>query len=417
MNKMKFSLIGKLMFACAMIVFLGGCTDKVTETVYVDLSLSRYSVAFPVEGGTTSITVATEDSWEAATNASWLKLSYEGDSKLVIIALENEETESVREAEITISTTSCGSATVQVRQEPATAPSLSVNRGSTTVSIDSEGGEFVASVKCDCDWTASLAEAIPNWELTYNVSKGIVSVSAGANSGDTIIGTIVITATSATGSRTEEVEVRQDSRAENPYFQFTGKWLIDSYDCFYGEEWIGGGAYNSFKAAEFDYVAGILSMTDFSDVSGLQSDEISYRASDRTFTFPLGHLCGTAHTGDIQYYMYIVAFNESMTQLSLAESYLVFTSSEDGKTASVSGIDEDYPIIGWVGYNSSYGYNWFTALPYSKAPMSLVKADEETTSAFKTNGLTIEPITELPEDVPAFLPKGFVGEVSGTVAY
>ncbi len=408
------------LFAVGTICLLAaGCTDK-EETRELDFSLSRSSVAFDVGGGVASLTVGTSDSWSASTDAAWLSLSQDG-STLYITAGANDQTSEIREAAVTVTTQNYGSETVQVRQAPAEAPTVSLNYGSSDPVIDSEGGSFTIEVRSNCDWTASLGEGIDGWELVCSAAAGTVTVKADANAGSRITGTVTVTAGSGSLTASEQVEVTQFSRDENPYYQFLGHWLVSAADCYYGAEWAGQeGVFTSCNVTDYDYSVGKLGLLDY-DIEGLEIDRIEYWAEDGTFVLPLGFLGGIVYGGTYgtSYYAYLVALNPDVNGFSTSYT-LTFTLNEDGSVASISGLDDEYPVLGWVGYSSYYyTYSTFSNLHYCKSPLSFIRSDgvEASSLSVPTSGFTVRTEEELPEGVPARLPKGFVGEISSVVMF
>ncbi|MCD8206961.1 MAG: BACON domain-containing protein [Bacteroidales bacterium] len=279
--------------------------------------------------------------------------------------------------------------------------------GAGPSSIDSEGGTFTISVESDHEWSAAFAEAVSNWELDTDTEAGLVNVIAGANTGGTISGTVVITAGSGSVTNTEEVHITQISRDDNPYFRFLGDWDIYSSDCYYELEWLGEGVNCMMGFAEYDYANAFMSFVHWDGDPDLETDDLSYDPKTGKVTMPLGSVAGSFISWYETYYMYFVALNPGMTNYSTTY-YLEFTLSEDGSEISVSGLDDSYPVLGFIAYNeNSTTFSGFSDLPYCKFPMSLTKASTKSgTSAVKTfGGVTFSPVGELPDGVPARLPK------------
>ncbi len=419
MNKMKFPLIGKLLFACAMIVFLGGCTDEVTETFYVDLSLSRYSVVFPVSGGTNTVTVGTDDSWSASTNAEWLTLNVDG-STLYITAEPNTESAAVRQTEVAVTTSSSGSVSISVRQEPGDSPDLSLNYAGLR-SIDSEGGEVVISVVSNYDWTASIVENIEGWELTTDASLGTVTLTAGVNYGDPLTGTIRVTAGEGNFSTYQDVEVSQDSHANNGYFKYLGNWDVYADNWYYNDEYLGAGVYDNCSIEEISYSSKQYTMYDFC-YDGLSFEGFEYYPETGEIILPMGYICGYIYMSGYYWYLYLVNIN--IDYLAFSNEYdITGTISEDGNTIELSDFNPNYPCLGYVGYNESYYYFALMAnMTYPISPMHFSRSSAEAGAAPASlgGGVEFHPITsfdELPEGVPARLPKGFVGTFGTTVMF
>ncbi|MCD8207986.1 MAG: BACON domain-containing protein [Bacteroidales bacterium] len=415
---MKFPLIGKLLFACAMIVFLGGCTDEVTETVYVDFSLSRYSVVFPVSGGTNTVSVVTDDSWSANTNAEWLTLNVDG-STLYITAEANTETATVRQAEVTVTTSSSGSESISVRQEPVDSPDLSLNYAGLS-SIDSEGGEVVISVVSNYDWTAAVVENIEGWELTADASLGTVTLTAGVNNGDPLTGTIRVTAGEGNFSTYQDVEVSQDSHANNGYFKYLGNWDVYADKWYYNDEYLESGVYDNCSIAELNYSARQYTMADFC-YDGLTFDGFEYYPETGKIILPMGYLCGYIFMSGYYWYIYLVTIG---IEDGIFSSYFSITGtlSEDGQTIELSDFDSQCPCLGFVGYNTSYYYfSLMSNMTYPISPMHFSRSSAEPSAApASLGGVEFHPITsfdELPEGVPARLPDGFKGTFGTTVMF
>ncbi|MCD8208454.1 MAG: hypothetical protein LUD72_10990 [Bacteroidales bacterium] len=410
-------------------VLLWGCEDT-TETVYVDFSLSRYSVVFPVNGGTNTVTVGTEDSWSASTNAEWLTLNVDG-STLYITAEANTDVYDVRETVVTVATATYGSETISVRQESADGgPFLTVSNSQDS-SIDSEGGSFTIAVTTNCEWEASLVEQIAGWTMSVDETAGLVRIDAEQNSGEAITGTVRVTAHSEEPSVsggttiTEDVVVTQISRAENPYYQFVGHWDVYSSDCYYNSEWLGEGVNCEVDITEYSY-PGLMGFWNWGYFEGVGIDNLNFDAGANKLTMPLGYLAGSVYTSSsfYPYYLYFVAFSEQwgFSSGTTDTPYLEITMSDDG-TASFSdvysvnaetGDRTDYPIFGYVGYNSYNGYIRFSNFRYCMAPVTLTKSEgsQPTALGVVPSAMTICPVTELPEGVPARLPLGFEGKSS-----
>ncbi len=335
----------------------------------------------------------------------------------------------VRETEVIVTTDSFGSQIVRVRQEPAETPVISISLGSAAA-IDSEGGSFTAVIRSNYAWTAALAEEVEGWEFSCDEASGRVTVTAGPNHGDAISGTVLVRAGNESFFVTDEYTVTQDSRADNFYFSYIGSWLVHSSDAMANSVWAGmEGSYTSCVIEESDYAEGLLKLSDWG-YSGIESDRLQYSSTDCTVKLPLGYLCGTLTTyAGLTYYLYLVVFNDEMSSFS-SDCDLLFTLSEDGATASVSGPDDDHPIVGLVGYNSTYSYVLVSNAVYCRAPISLIRSEESISSdlddesdAFslrKTADFcapSVQAKAGLPEDVPMRLPKGLVGDVSGEIFF
>ncbi|MCD8294481.1 MAG: BACON domain-containing protein, partial [Clostridia bacterium] len=329
----------------------------------------------------------------------------------------NDVTTEIREADVVVSTSSYGSATVQVRQEPAEGVSLSLSYGSAEPKIDSEGGTYTVSIECNCDWTAALESAVDGWELTVDATAGTVTITAEPNSGDAITGNITVSASLNGDSASETVAVTQISRDDNPYFRYTGYWNVNAADAYYEGAWYGQqGTYTLCSLAEYFYPSKVLSLVGWGGVSSLQMDRLQYKAEDNTVTIPMGFLCGTVYSSFYEYYMYFVAFNEALSSYYTG-SDLVLTISDDGQFVDISGVNDDYPVIGYVGYNAYKGYVKFSNVPYCKAPLSLTKSEDTSTSSFGgvSADFSMSPVENVPEGVPERLPVGTTGEILSSI--
>lgn len=62
-------------FFVAILALMTSCNDEETMTLLGEIQVSSSYVSIPVEGGSTSITVTTQDSWTVENNVEWLTIS------------------------------------------------------------------------------------------------------------------------------------------------------------------------------------------------------------------------------------------------------------------------------------------------------------------------------------------------------
>ncbi|MCD8295575.1 MAG: hypothetical protein LUE27_10095 [Clostridia bacterium] len=408
----KSSTIPMLLCLC-FLVSLVACTTE--ETRVAELAVSRYSLAFPVGGGITSVTVSSANSWTATTDASWLTLAQgttdeNNFATLTVTAEANYETASVRESEIIIAS-AVSETVVSVLQEPMS-DDFDLYYDSAACNLDSEGGAFIVRVSGPSDWTAALSEAVDGWEMTTDTDAGTVTVTASANY-DSAKGA-TLTVSSETGE-SGEIVLTQGSHADNAYFKYIGNWNVYADKWYYNSEYYDAGTYDSCSITEYSYPACQLDLNDFS-LTGAQLGEFEYDPETGTIAFPMGYVCGYVFMSGYYWYIYIVCINLDDSSFQ-AGNDIIGTLSSDGQSIELSGFTEGYTTLGYVGYNTYYYYfSLMTTATYPIYPITFTRADDASASQLSvgmpvTNGLKIHPvdIDNLPEGVPARFPADFKG--------
>lgn len=382
----------------------GGCSDEREDRTLEQIALSRNTVIFAVKGGTTAVSVAAPGTWEAQTAAAWLELRQEG-TTLTVTADPNDETTSVREAVIDI-TSGSEKASLSVRQEPAAPVSVTV-KTSDNREIDSEGGTFTIAVTADCDWEASLQDPVEGWELTVDKATGICQVRAAANGGEAKTGTILVTAGSDKLNQKETIAVRQISRAENIYYNFTGKWSM------YAPAWSQGntptgqdGMFAHCTIEEIDYKYDKLGMYGLM-IGGSSLEMLEVDRKNKICTIPLGYLVGATIANGYEFYLYLVAVNFSEGKYSTGD--MIGELSDDAQTVGLK-LPGSYNQLGLIGYNVYLGYTFFNNLFYATGPGIELRRSDALTAPRLSSMLGTPLPGMLPEGIRERLPKNIEGE-------
>ncbi|MDR0559749.1 MAG: leucine-rich repeat protein [Prevotellaceae bacterium] len=192
----------------------GGITRTITvyQAPAVMLSVLPDSCTFSANGGTTTITVTSNQSWTVQNNASWLTVSQTGGGHNGILitdttnitAAANTST-SQRNATVTI--TGGGiTRTILVHQAPAAM--LSFSSDSSMYIFGADGGTTSAiSVVSNQTWTVSVSNTWLAVSRTEGSNNGIFTITAAKNTSivDTLFGYVFVTGGGITKTITVQV--------------------------------------------------------------------------------------------------------------------------------------------------------------------------------------------------------------------
>ena len=144
------------------------------------LTVEIESVSFANSGGTQTVSLSTDGTYDVTSNANWLTFSnYAG--SFVITATENTVIED-REANVTVSLTDLKEGklehTIHVTQKGAT-PTFSVNP--TSLSFASDGGSKTLTIVSNQSWTIASNDTWLSLSMTSGTGDASVTVTAEEN--------------------------------------------------------------------------------------------------------------------------------------------------------------------------------------------------------------------------------------------
>ena len=191
---------------------VGALTEVVSVTqAAATLTLTPASLDFDATGSTTSVSIASNASWIATSNPSWLSIeetsSGTGDGTIMVKAAENP-TATVRTASITVRV---GALTEVVSvTQAAAAPRLALT--STSLDFDAAGSTKSVSIASNASWTSTTNS--PTWlsieETSSGTGDGTIMLKAAENPTATVRTASI---TVRVGALTEVVSVTQAAAA------------------------------------------------------------------------------------------------------------------------------------------------------------------------------------------------------------
>lgn len=362
-------LIGLIAFVTS------SCDDKTKEEIADVIVLSRSSVAFAMEGGTTTISVACPSEWEASCPDSWVTL-HPGEGYLTISAGGNV-TSDTRNSKITVRSAR-DEHEITVHQ----AYSLETVLLSTTVSdgieFDSEGENYIFTVVTNGEWKATSDS--PWITVDCNRANSTVTLTAAPNPDAHRTAKITVSSTNGTDTKTCEVAVSQISHAENPYYKLLGYYGLYAQNWYYGGSPIGVSGTGAFCTVEQKEYRKSVYIKDLF-VKGTVI-EASYDRQTGALSIELGSKCLQVNLSASvirAYYLMTINMNTgsftggSLTG-TLGEGY-----NDDAdqmrKAIHLSGFEGAYLTLGLIGYQSQQ-YVSFSDLYYATGTMYLVEWDK-----------------------------------------
>lgn len=340
-----------VMIAIPLLV-LSACGETTKEEIADVLLISQDNVAFPMEGGTATISVACPSQWHSfvssyssESGSAWITTT-DSDGKVTITVTANETGDS-RKASVTLAS---GTDTKEIKVSQSWSGamlSLKIN-GPENMELDSEGDNFMFSVETNDEWNV---KSDASW-LTVSTEGKLVKVNAAANEGAHRDATITVTASATGNSQSKEIKISQISRDENPYFQMLGSFGL------YAERWyFGGNAINvpsigSYCTIEQKEYGKSFTIKDLF-VEGTEY-EASYDKDTKKMVLTLGSLCLTrAFEQSDTYYYYLVQPNITERKFETGILYGTVGTATDGTSDNcqailLEGFDEAYGSLGLI---------------------------------------------------------------------
>ena len=342
-----------VMFAVPLLV-LSACSEITKEEIADVLLISQDNVAFPMAGGTATISVACPSQWHATVpEQSWITAT-EGDGNVTITVTANE-TGDARKALVTLESATAQKEIKVLQSWSGTVLSLNVN-APESIELDSEGDSFMFSVETAAEWKV---ESSATW-LTASSDGALVNVAAEANSEEHRDATVTVTATAGGKSESKEIKISQISRDENPYFQMLGSFGL------YAERWYYGG-----------------NAVDVPGIGSYCTIEASYDKDTQKMVLTLGSLCltKTSEQSDTDYY-YMVQPNITERKFETGILYGTVGTATDGTSENcqailLDGFDEAYGSLGLiVRIGASQDMAMLSDVYYADGKMYFVRAEK-----------------------------------------
>ena len=369
-----------VMIAIPLLV-LSACGETTKEEIADVLLISQDNVAFPMEGGTATISVACPSQWYSSVSSyssesgsAWITTT-DSDGKVTITVTANGTGDS-RKALVTLAS---GTDTKEIKVSQSWSGamlSLKIN-GPENMELDSEGDNFMFSVETNDEWNV---KSDASW-LTVSTEGKLVKVNAAANEGAHRDATITVTASATGNSQSKEIKISQISREENPYFQMLGSFGL------YAERWyIGGNAINvpgigSYCTIEQKEYGKTFTIKDLF-VEGTEY-EASYDKETKKMVLTLGSLCLTrTFEQSDTYYYYMVQPNITERKFETGILYGTVGTATDGTSDNcqailLDGFDEAYGSLGLiVRVGASQNMAMLSDVHYADGKMYFVRAEK-----------------------------------------
>lgn len=360
------------------LLVLSACSETTKEEIADVLIISQDNVAFPMEGGTATISVACPSQWHSSvSDPSWITAT-DGDGIVTITVTANETGDS-RKASVILESATTKKEIMVSQSWSGAVLSLKIN-GPENMELDSEGDSFKFSVETNAEWKVESSAA---W-LTTSSEENLVSVTAAANSEAHRDAAVTITATVGGKSEIKEINVSQISREENPYFQMLGSYGLYAERWYYGGNAInvpGIGSYCTIEQKEYGKTFTIKNLF----VEGTEY-EASYDKETKRMVLTLGSLCLTRTLVQSQqtYYYYMVQPNIMERKFETGIIYGTVGTATDGKSENcqailLDGFDEAYGSLGLiVRVGASQSMAMLSDVYYADGKMYFVRAEKET---------------------------------------
>ena len=364
-----------VMFAVPLLV-LSACSEITKEEIADVLLVSQDNVAFPMAGGTATISVACPSQWHATVpEQSWITAT-EGDGNVTITVTANE-TGDARKALVTLESATAQKEIKVLQSWAGTVLSLNVN-APESIELDSEGDSFMFSVETAAEWKV---ESSATW-LTASSDGALVNVAAEANSEEHRDATVTVTATAGGKSESKEIKISQISRDENPYFQMLGSFGLYAERWYYGGNAVdvpGIGSYCTIEQKEYGKSFTIRDLF----VEGTEY-EASYDKDTQKMVLTLGSLCltKTSEQSDTDYYYYMVQPNITEKKFETGILYGTVGTATDGTSENcqailLDGFDEAYGSLGLiVRIGASQDMAMLNDVYYADGKMYFVRAEK-----------------------------------------
>ncbi len=358
---------------------MSGCDDKSSEEIADVIVLSRNSAAFSVEGGTTSIAVASPSEWTASCPEEWVTLTPDN-AELLKISVTDNSTDAVRDATVVIKT-AADEKSITIHQAYSRGEVYLSLTSPTTLKFDSEGEQTVFTVVTNGEWSAEGNDA---W-LTVSSDKAArtVTVVAGKNTAASRQTKLNITARYGTSSKTIPIDVSQISLEENPYYNILGYYGLYAKNWYYDGKALGVGGTGAFCTIEQkEYRKSVYIKNLFIEGTVV---EAAFNKEDGTLSIELGKKCL------VQQLSPTVVRTIFLTQLNMAEgSFHGGTiAAKPGKGANddgeirdallLSGFESGYKTLGLTVYQGGK-YASFSDVYYATGTMYFVRWDEPSTT-------------------------------------
>lgn len=353
------------------------CDDKTKEEVADRIILSRSSVAFSEQGGTTTVAVASPSDWDATCADGWVTLHRENGA-LAITATDND-TQSTRTATVSVKSAADEHEISISQAYSRESINLSLT-GIEKIEFDSEGESNTFTVNTNGNWTAT-SEA--KWlTVSCDVQRNTVTVSAGKNDDASRTATVTVTSNRGSASESVEVPVTQISRQENPYNKLLGYYGLFAKNWYYGGSPLGLSGTGTFcTIEEKEYRKSVYIKDLFLDGTVV---EAIFNREDGSLDIELGKLCLTqVLSPSVTRYIYLTKLN--MGTGSFRGGALRATpgqgADDDGQIKDallLSGFTDGYTSLGLTVYQGQQ-YASFSDRYYANGEMYLVRWERPST--------------------------------------
>lgn len=363
----------------------GGCDDKNSEEVLDVIVLSRSSVAFAENSGSTTVSVATPSDWTASCPEDWVTLTPE--KGVLTIAVKDNVTDEVRTAKIAVKTAS-DMQEIAVRQAFSQKSVLLTTTATEEISLDSEGESALFGVVTNGRWSVT---SNADWiTLVSDPAAGTVRVEAPRNPDARRTATLTLRSTRGSASKSCEVTVSQISREENAYYRMLGYYGLHAQNWYYASQPIGVDGTGTFCTIEEKEYRKSFYIKDLF-IKGTVI-EAAYDKETQTMSIELGtKSCLTREiSSTVARFHYLRfldmtanGFHTGMVTGTLGEGYND-VADQTRKAILLSGFDAPYTSLGIIALQSQQWIS-FSDVYYASGTMYLVDWDLPADAAAQTS--------------------------------
>lgn len=352
------------------------CSETTKEETADILVISKENVAFPMGGGTAKIAVASISEWQySISDPSWVSAENSGESLTLTVPENTSGAE--RKAKVTLSSAT-SSKDIEITQSWSGAiPNLTVN-APESIELDSEGESFSFTVESAGEWTVSSSA---DW-LSISKDGNTVSISAPVNAEDHRTAALTVTATAGNDTQAATINVEQQSRNENTYYNMLGYYGLRANDWYINTAAVGEAGIGAFcTIEEKEYRKSFIIKDLFANGTEVSA---TYDSRSKKMSIDLGALCLTREMSTtLTYYYYLVQmslsggkFHSGTLTGTFGTAYNDIAKEQRGAIL-LSGFADGYSELGLIVMPSNTKqYSMIQDMYYASGEMYLVKCDK-----------------------------------------
>jgi hypothetical protein len=363
------------------------CDDKTKEVVADVIVLSRDKVGFPLEGGTTTVTVASPSGWTATCPDGWVTLDPNESEGVLTVSVKSNGTNGIRSASITV-TSPNDEQQISVHQSYTQDAVYMSLTAPDKIKLDSEGETNIFSVTCNGSWEVVCDAPWLNIDMDKELNQVTISVEKSEEEA-TRSATMTVTGTLGNSTASREITVSQICHSENPYFNLLGYYGLYAENWYYDSKPLGVPGVGTFCTIEQNvYRESVYIKNLFMDDTVV---EASFNKEDGTLSMNLVNWCLIQYFSDNTsrtIFLKIMNMSTGRFESNNLKATLGTGTDEDGqvkKALLLSGFDSTYKTLGLVvRLNPSGQVASYADLFYATGKMYLIDRKEGSRSTALT---------------------------------